>query len=464
MGILRLFRVIAAGIGFSLLITPGAIAQDFGQGTDFVDYVRRTCGALARLGDQRTSTQTDLFQRCNGALNAPGSSDLGLSSQGDILDQYLGVQGVSAQSDGLSRTNRADQFVSARLNVISGQMRSGQFADLLVDRPVLLASNDPDSVDLSGTSLSREGRWDGFASLGGFQTEQDSTTDELGFDVDGVWFAGGVDYSFSDRLIGGAALSFVDSTADFSSIGGLSSGGSTDTESVALTLYGSYLLSDPYALNAWELNGLISVGQSDFETSRNISIVDKNGGGINSIADGNFATVNRTATSSTEADTFQASFGAAYSMYYKNGVSFTPSANLTYYNSKVDGFGETGADGLDLVFDEQEIDSLQASIGANVSRPYSADWGVLVPYARANAVFELQDTAQTVRGRYTVATDQNDSFVIRTNDADEFVVDLAVGASAQWANGASAFAEYSTMLGLENVDHQAFAVGVRFEF
>lgn len=464
MGIVRLFRVFAAGIGLSLMIMPGATAQDFGEGTDFVDYVRRTCGALAGLGDGRTNTQTDLFQRCNGALNAPGTSDQGLSAQGDILDQYIGVQGVSAQSDGLSRTSRADQFVSARLNVISGQMRSGQFANLMTERPVLLASNDPDSVDLSGTSLSREGRWDGFASLGGFQTDQDSTSDELGFDVDGFWFAGGVDYSFNDRLIAGAAVSYVDSSADFNSIGGLSSGGTTDTESIALTLYGSYLLTDPYELNAWELNGLLSFGQSDFETSRDISIVDKNGGGINAISDGNFATVNRTATSSTDADNIQASIGVAYSMYSDNGVSFTPSANLTYYYSEIAGFSESGSNGLDLIFDDQEIDSLQASIGANVSKPYSTDWGVVVPYARANGVFELQDTAQTVRGRYAVAINQDDSFVIRTNDADEFVVDFAVGASAQFANGASAFAEYSTMLGLENVDHQAVSVGVRIEF
>ncbi|MEM1146817.1 MAG: autotransporter outer membrane beta-barrel domain-containing protein [Pseudomonadota bacterium] len=457
-------RVFTAGIALSWVISPGAIAQDFGTGTDFVDYVRRTCGALSQLGEDRTSTQSDLFFRCNGALNAPGSSTDGLTGQADILDQYIGVQGISSQSDGLSRTNRADQFISARLNVISGQMRSGQFADLLIDRPVLLASTEPDTVELSSTRLSREGRWDGFASLGGFESEQDSTSDELGFEADGVWFAGGLDYSFSDRLIGGAALSYVDSSADFDGIGGLSSGGSTDTESVSLSLYGSYLISEPFALNAWELNGLLSVGQSDFETSRVISVVDKNGGGINDAADGNFATVNRTATSSTDADTVQASLGAAYSMYYENGVSLTPSANLTYYYSEIGGFGETGSNGLDLVFDDQEIDSLQASIGANISRAVSADWGVLVPYARGNAVFELQDTAQTVRGRYTVATNQNDSFIVRTNDADEFVVDVAVGASAQFANGASAFAEYSTILGLENVDHQAISVGVRFEF
>ena len=327
-----------------------------------------------------------------------------------------------------------------------------------------LASNDPGAVDLSDATLSRKGKFDGFASLGGFETEQDSTSNELGFDLDGFWIAAGVDYQFSDRFIGGAALSYVDSSADFDAIGGLSSGGTTDTESTAITLYGSYLVSDPFELNAFELNGLLSIGQAEFETTRTISVVDKNNGGINAITDNNFATVNRTATSSTDADTVQASFGASYSMYYDNGVSVTPTANLTYYNADIDGFSESGSNGLNLIFDGQEVDSLQASIGANVSRPFSADWGVVIPYARAAAVFELEDTEQTVRGRYVVAQNQSDNFIIQTNDADSRTIDVAFGATAQFANGASAFAEYSTILGFKNVDHQAISIGVRFQF
>ncbi|MEO1324030.1 MAG: autotransporter outer membrane beta-barrel domain-containing protein [Pseudomonadota bacterium] len=470
MSILRLFKVFAAGATIGSAMMPNVMAQATGSfaDADFRSYVVTTCQALGPQFENLDNDGQDLFLRCNGALNAQNVD--GSTDPGDILDQYLGVQSLAAQSDGLSRTNRADQFVAARLNVISGQVRGGQYAELLMQRPVQLASNDPDSVDLSGATLSREGKWDGFASLGGFQTEQDSTSDELGFEVDGFWFAGGVDYRFNQRFIAGAAVSYVDSQADFDSIGNIATGtgGSTSSESTSVSLYGSYLVSDPLALNAFEVNGLVSVGQVDFETERRIVVVDKNANfpsnGGTAISPGGLTTINRTAISKTDADTVQLSIGASYSTYFANGVSLTPTANFTYYNADIGAFAESGSQGLDLIFDSQEIDSLQASIGANVSRPFSADWGVAIPYVRASAVFELEDGAQTVTGRYAAQIDQNNSFTISTNDADETVLDLALGATAQFANGASAFAEYSTILGLENVDHQALSVGVRFQF
>ncbi|MEO0784835.1 MAG: autotransporter outer membrane beta-barrel domain-containing protein [Pseudomonadota bacterium] len=459
-----IIRSICAAIATGLLILcsigNNASAQEFTVGEAFTDYVRRTCGQLAGTSN-RTGQQEDLFRRCNGALNAPDSSSGGLSSQGDILDQYLGVQNAVPQSDALNRTNRPNEFASARLGAIANQMRGGQFAGLVPQQPILLASNDPSAVSFSSGSsgLSRTGRLDGFASLGGFESEQDTTSSEVGYEVDGFWIAGGLDYSFSDTLIVGGAISFVDSSADIEGVGGLDEGGDSDSETLSFTAYGSWLATD-----ALELNGSVSFGQSDFEMSRNISIVDKNGGGINDIDDGNFATVERTANSETEADIYQVSLGASYGIYYDNGVSLTPTANISYYNAEIDGFSETDANGLDLVFEAQEVDSTQVAIGATLARPYSRDWGVIMPYARATAIFELQDNPQSVVARYTAAVDANDNFVIRTNPSDDSALDLALGVTAQFGPAMSGFAEITTLTGLDDVEHRSLSLGLRYEF
>lgn len=428
----------------------------------FRTHVATICPVLAgaRMGEQ----EQDLFLRCNGALSQPGATGAGLTGlteQSAILDQYLGVQNVAQQGDAATKANRADQAIAGRISAVSGQMRGRQFAALTQPRPIILAANNPDEITLPAGP--RQSALDGFLSIGGYDGEQDSTTQELGFDQDGFWVAGGLDYSFSDNLIGGAAVSYVDGSADFKSIGGQASGGSMDSESWSVSLYGVYLPDDK-----WEFNALAAFGQADFNNKRNISIVDRNGdatGGGGQSDQDNLATIIRTAESDSEADTLQLNLGTSYALYSNGGTSFTPMAEISYYNADIGAFSESGAEGLNLSFDGQEVDSLQLSVGATWSHAVSADWGVFVPYARGRAIFEMQDDEQTVRARYTAAQRVSDSsFTITTNPADESSFDIALGASAVMASGLSAFAEYQTVVGLENVTHHGLALGLRFEF
>ena len=442
-----------------LAVSAPSFAQDFSVTDEFTAYVQRTCGQLAAVGAaNRTGTQEDLFRRCNGALNAPTTSTGGLTSQGDILDQYLGIQNAVPQSDGLNNTTRANQFTSARLSVITSQLRGGpNVANLMPLQPYQIASTGDDIPVAKG--VSRRGKWDGFVNLGAFTTDQDTTNDEIGYDLDGFWVSGGVDYNIDDTAIIGAAISVVDSSSDIDEIGGLSSGGDTDSTSWTVSAYGSVLVTE-----SLELNGLFSYGQTDFDSSRVISIVDRNGGGINTIEDGNFATVNRVANSSTDADRVEVAVGASYGHYFDNGLSITPTARLSYYSSKIDEFSETDSDGLDLTFEDQEVQSAQFAIGATIAKPISQNWGVLMPYARGEVIIEMLDNPQSITARYNAALDQSDNFVIRTSSADATVFDIAAGATAQWSNGVSAFGEISTIAGHDDVSHVAVTLGIRKAF
>ena len=452
-------------MGAALVSTPSAHAQDngsFNVSDDFRAYVGRTCVALRDKPSARTNVEQDLFARCNGAIFNPDDGQGGLTARSQILDQYLGVQTVTPQSDGLNRTNRADQMVAARLNVISSQLRGGpSTANLMPMQPYQVASSSDDIPVPSSTGMSRTGKWDGFFNAGLFNTDQDTNSDEVGYDLDGFWAAGGLDYNINDKAIVGVALSYVDSSSDVAEVGGLSSGGETDTTSWGISAYGSVLVND-----ALEVNGLVSIGQSDFDMSRVIDVLDKNGGNMinNDLTNGNFENVDRIATSSTEADRYEIAIGASYANYLDNGVSITPAARLSYYHAKIDGFTETGADGLDLTLGDQEVNSTQLAIGATVARPISQQWGVLMPYARAEAILELQDQEQSIVARYGAALSSEDNFVIRTAPAQEAVFDIAAGATAQWGNGVSLFGEVSTIAGHDDLDHVALTFGLRRAF
>jgi len=58
----------------------------------------------------------------------------------------------------------------------------------------------------------------------------------------------------------------------------------------------------------------------------------------------------------------------------------------------------------------------------------------------------------------------NTFFVIPTETPDRDYFALAVGASAQFSKGISAFLNYETALGLRSVTAHGFTGGVRFEF
>ena len=151
----------------AIISVPMASAQEFGTNVEgnanFEQYVVRTCRALGAERSNRalTDTEADLFARCNGAVVLRRDGDVaGLTSGAELLDQYMGIQNALPQSDGLNRTNRADQFTAARLDVISNQLRGGpNIASLMPLQPYQIASTGTDIPMPSGMSRKGQMGW-----------------------------------------------------------------------------------------------------------------------------------------------------------------------------------------------------------------------------------------------------------------------------------------------------------------
>lgn len=436
---------------------PGAMAQKFTDAADsFQNHVKYICPKLATLRSDPSGTalEQDLFLRCNGALNPTAQT----TSKENILDQYFGVQAVAAQSDGLALGNRPNQAVAGRMEAMASSMK-GRTA-FNSGKPILVASIAQDSSGLLGGV--RQSRLDGFFSAGGFMGEQDSTSDELGFDDDGVWVAGGIDYQVNNAFGVGGAIGYIDSSAEFGEVGGQASGGSLDTTGWSISGYGVW-----NATNKLTVTGLISYGQSEFDNTRLINIVDQNGNPSGGGAQGNAQAVRRRALGNTEADNFQATLGASYDLI-TGEASLTPAVDVTWYKADIDGFSETGAQGLNLTFGSQEVESVRITAGATAAQTISASWGVFQPYVKAQLVWELKDDAQQVTAFYSaigrVPADPASTFVISTNPSDDVSWNLGIGAQVQWSNGLRGFAELSGVVGLDNVKHGALSLGLRKAF
>ena len=88
--------------------------------------------------------------------------------------------------------------------------------------------------------------------------------------------------------------------------------------------------------------------------------------------------------------------------------------------------------------------------------------GVLLPQFNVEYVHEFENDNDAIAGRFLGDT-SNTTFFLPTDEPDRNFVNLSVGASAVFAGGRSAFIQYQTLLGYEDLESHAIGVGLRLE-
>jgi outer membrane lipase/esterase len=77
-------------------------------------------------------------------------------------------------------------------------------------------------------------------------------------------------------------------------------------------------------------------------------------------------------------------------------------------------------------------------------------------------VHEFENDNDAIAGRF-LGDLSGTTFFLPTDDPDRNYVNLSVGASAVFAEGRSAFIQYQTLLGYEDLESHAIGVGLRIE-
>jgi outer membrane lipase/esterase len=456
----------------ALILFLALATHAFGQSPEkeMSDTIEALCPRLAQLNaaGQLSAAQRDVFSRCSEVKinTATGQTFDDLSSA-----QIKGINHMTSTQTSAIKTNTVD-IARPQANAITSRLaalRAGSVGGLalnLNDRPADpvyyagpvtgLSEGDSETEAVDGS-----GRFGAFIN-GLYGTgEKDSTGNEPGFEYDNYGVIAGVDYRLTDQFIMGLALGYASTTSDLSN-----DAGEVDADGYGVSLYGTYYLDQFY------LNGIATYGVKQYDSTRNVSYAvpsDRND------PQSPLTVVDQSFKGDSDAYEYGFSLGIGYD-WPRGGWSFGPYARVNYFKTEVDGYTEeldqanTNAGfGLGLRIDDQTIESLASTLGARASYAINSNVGVWSPYVRFDWQHEFANDVASLSGSFINGTNDAvalaaNTIVIPLDDPDRDFYNLALGLSAQFARGLSAFLDYATVLDLENITAHQFSGGLRFEF
>jgi outer membrane autotransporter protein len=462
-------------VGISCLITtfiwiilPGSLLAGQTPEKEMSDTVEDLCPKLS--GTPPGSAENDVFQRCREVKIGPptGTTSFDQLNEGQIntLGNMTSTQTSSMKTTSVDISRPAANAITARL----AALRAGGVGGLALNlnnkqtEPVLLAALDSDAAgDEAVTRSIREYGKFGIFLNGLYATgDKDSTTNEPGFDFDVYGLLAGADYRFTDQLFIGLAFSYQKTDADLDH-----DAGDTDVDGYGVSLYGTYYYGQFY------FNGIGTIGRSDYDSTRKVNYAvnkalnDKSGGPP-------ITRVNQKFDGDTDADEYGFSFGTGYDFFHK-GFDFGPYGRLNYHKTEIDDYKENQVGnnidpgfGLALKIDDQNIKSLSTNLGARASYAFTTGIGVVTPYARFDWQHEFENDTSAIRGSFVngggSATASLNNILIPLDDPDRDFFNLSLGVASVFPHGISAFVDYLTVLGLDDITLHQFVGGVRFEF
>jgi outer membrane autotransporter protein len=404
-----------------------------------VGGVLNTACQELQSGTPATEGQAKLLAICN-ELNAADPATVAAAIQQITPAQVPGQVNLSFQSSNTQLENVSNRM-SALRGGSAGNSAAGlslQYAGLTLPAELFFGQQEQfalgvePGIETPGL-VPRFGIFvNGTASFG----DKDDTEDELGFDfnTDGITVGG--DYRIKDTLVAGGAVGIVDSDSDFNG-----SRGDVDTRGLSFLGYGTYYLSETSYLEA-----VVSFGRSEFENTRNLSI-----GPITSEVGGD-----------TDGNEITISLGAGYD-FARGPLSFSPYGKINYIRTEIDGYTEDTNTGLELVYKDQDADSLSTQVGGQLSYAISKPYGVFLPTVRFDWTHEFRDDSRFITASFLNDPSQG-RFKIKTDDPDQNYFLLGLGVAATFRGGRSAYFNYEYLLDHDDLDQESVAAGFRMDF
>lgn len=441
--IITVNKVVVTSLGNLPGLTPNQ--QRVGQALD------RICGQLRDRsqgeGPQLSGDQQDLMNRCDGLQMGNTTAN-----QVDALDELVADDFALARTQTLLFANTQYAGVMDRLLALRGGAKGLSLAGLniIVDGEMVpLAQLQEMAKGLLGGGASADepgglldDKW-GLWARGNYSTgEKDRNTRSPGFDADQWAMVAGIDYRFNDQIVGGVSLAHGQSSIDIDD-----GEGGLETDSYAVSLYGSSYVAKKYYLDA-----IVNVANADYGADRNIAYVD--GAGL----------VDTDARGETDGMTYSAGISGGRDFVYR-GFTLSPTVGFFYIDATIDSFTEQGAGGLNLIYDEQSFQSFTGNFGVRATYAWNVSWGVLLPHVRIDYIREFKTDVDVFGVRF--AADPNATsappILVETDNPDESYWRLATGLSAQFVHGISGYVEYQRLQSFQFISFQDVSMGLRFQ-
>jgi uncharacterized repeat protein (TIGR01451 family) len=389
----------------------------------------------------------ELVAQCEAIIDAALDRDIGALQTGlraifpeEVLSERLAlVQQSATQFSNIdSRLSELQNGGGAGLSLGGLNLAFGKTLIPLGMLQPLLDGDDEAEVGGSGDLISPWGFFVNGTYSRGDQT-LDRTLRTVSSDFRNIGVTAGVDYRLSIRTVLGAALGYSKFDTD------LSDDGRTSSKAITLTGYGSHYFNDNLYADA-----RITVGNASFDSVRRIRFSYQN------------FSIDKTALGSNDARQYALAAGIGYNLQ-KGAWSITPNANVRYFRSNVDGYTETGAGANNVIFDDQQVSSLQYNLGVQVSRPISLSHGVLAPQFDLSFGHETQDANFALNARLVDAT-ATQVFTVRAQDPDKSFGNIGLGFVYVTSNGRQGYLTYRRLFGNDSTQRDSINLGARFDF
>ena len=401
------------------------------------------CPQLQTNAATLTATQQNLLVLCGGLIASPGAQRLaGLTA---MAGEEVSAQGDNSVEIASSQKSNLAARMSALRGGAKGISVSGLTMNLNGEALPVSALANAYSGGAAGDDDMLASRWGLFLNGNVGFGDKEETTSEAGFDFDTLGLTFGVDYRYTDQFVVGIAGGYASTDTDFTN-----DGGNIETDGYTTSIYGLFFNEQFY------MDGLLSYGMNDFDSQRHIRYTDVNGA------------VDETAIGETDGEQVSLALNAGYEIN-RGAWNIDPQLNLYYISSDIDSFSEGGANGLELAFGEQTIESMTVSLGLQAAFAISTSKGVMVPHARAHFVHEVLNDRRTVNANFVhdpfanAANNATPVVTISSDDPDRDYFNLSFGVSANFVNGITAFVDYETLLGLDDYAQNLVSFGVRSE-
>jgi outer membrane lipase/esterase len=295
-------------------------------------------------------------------------------------------------------------------------------------------------VELEGTFFADEDSAAGGSAtgqLGGFLTAIGGFGDVDGeLDYSNGGLIGGIDYQFSEAMVGGLAINWINTNTNYN--GG---GGGSERDSYGATLYTGYAVGD------LSIDALFNYSFSDYTMTRFLNPL----GGAEK------------ATGTNNSDEIFLSAGVSYD-FDLAGVKLVPGVQANLVKVWMDGYSETGA--LDpndnATYAAFDVTSFTTDVGAEASYPIKVAAGLITPRIYGSWVHEFENDSSIL----SASVDQGATPlpIIITSAPDRNYMRIGAGVNMELQGGLEIYVDYEALLGFQGVSSNQFAVGGRFEF
>jgi outer membrane autotransporter protein len=407
--------------------------------------------AFDELIDDPTANQAAiggaLEDACEGApagsALAEACAYIGFLSEDDVPPFYDDLNGnMHAQNQGLpfelgelltqSITDRIQYgFSDGGCQVSGDSWCTRQYAalDNATVSDVRSAGDDPFGWLRSGTrQVGRTAAWGRYVGSWG---ENDGDANGRGTQAQTHGAALGFDHVVAENLLFGVAGLYSETSTDFET----APRDEADIETVQAGAYFSWGDSKLY------LNGNATYIWHGFDTVREFIV------GPDTIR----------ALGDYDGSAFSA-YGEVGQVIESEGFRLQPVISLSFIDSQTDGFSETGGDGLDLIVEESDTQSLRSSVGARFSYPFA--WGQtrLVPEIRAAWRHEFLDVRQEFTASFSGAPLVD--FTIIGSDKSRDTGTLGAGLTVPLGENTIIYADFDTAFSAETQTNTV-ALGLR---